>query len=532
MVNLAELLLETQRPFLAFLEERLLSQAYLNQSRFIIEEFARFCRDEGSDIQPWELRRRYLANRAALRSEQSFSPSYLENHGRELKRFLSWYRAQLATGTVSLGELSDEQLQSYWSTQPKALPYRRQMLKSHQRCLSSFLSRRWPSFSELDQASLLDEYFEERRLRLRGGGWGFVMRHRAGIVTRRVLEWLEREGHLPSGAAVAGSSELKPIVKTNEEELRHLALRVDLELPRGLREPLLDYLAHLVHERGLANSTIKTRLSTNRALCRLLAEQGMDSFGRLTVKQLDWVVSTLVTAPTDDLLRRRQQVRLRHSNLRDFLRYLYRRELIDRDLAAAMISPPCYRASKPAKVLSEKQVQTAVDSANRETAKGRRSYAILLLIASYGLRPVDVARLRLECFHWREERITLVQGKTGHPLTLPLLPEVAEAIATYLHKDRPLPVHYREVFLSLDWPHRPLRAMRVSILVKETIEAAGIPWAKARHLRASLATHLLRHQVPFGVIQDILGHRTPETTGRYAFTDKEMLRLVLEDSER
>ena len=74
--------------------------------------------------------------------------------------------------------------------------------------------------------------------------------------------------------------------------------------------------------------------------------------------------------------------------------------------------------------------------------------------------------------------------------------------------------------------------MRVSILVKETIEAAGIPWAKARHLRASLATHLLRHQVPFGVIQDILGHRTPETTGRYAFTDKEMLRLVLEDSER
>ena len=328
MVNLAELLQKTQGPFLALLEERSLSQDYLNQARFIIEEFARFCSDEGSDIQPWELRRRYLANRAALRSEQSFSPSYLENHGRELKRFLSWYRAQLATGTVSLGELSDEQLQSYWSTQPKALPYRRQMLKSHQRCLSSFLSRRWPSFSELDQASLLDEYFEERRLRLRGGGWGFVMRHRAEIVTRRVLEWLEREGHLPSGAALAGSSALQPIAKTNEEEPA-LSAPGRPRAPRGLRDPLLDYLAHLVHERGLAKSTIKTRLSTNRALCRLLAEQGMDSFGRLTVKQLDWVVSALVTAPTDDLLRRRQQVRLRHSNMRDFLRYLYRLELID-----------------------------------------------------------------------------------------------------------------------------------------------------------------------------------------------------------
>jgi site-specific recombinase XerD len=267
-------------------------------------------------------------------------------------------------------------------------------------------------------------------------------------------------------------------------------------------------------------------------LCRLLAEQCEESFARLCVDQLDEVVSSLVTAPPGDVLRRRQQVQRRHSDLRGFLRFLHRQGVVDRDLSAALISPPCYRSSTPPRVLTGEQVKALLDSVDRESPKGRRCYAILLLSTTYGLRPVDIARLRLDAIHWREERLVLAQSKTGHVLTLPLLTAVAEALVVYLKRDRPAGVSFREVFLSLYRPHRPLPRTAVSTLVKEALADAGLSWAGARQLRASVASHLLRQGEAFGTIQDVLGHRAAETTQRYATTDLELLRLVLDEPER
>lgn len=540
-VHLGELLQKTRDAFLRALEPRKLSPDYLRQSRFIIDEFARFCQGEG-DCRPWQLRQRYLASRAALRSEHPFSASYLEGHGRELGRFLRWYERRVAAGEVCLGELSAEQRSAYWSTQKGALPYRHRIVTKHLPGLLAFLSRRCEAEPSSSLVSLLDEYFEERRLQLRGEGYGFVLSHRARIVTRRHLIWLERQGHLPAGTAAAGNAaaawqEVGGMAAENGEGspaalLRYFTARVDPGLPQGLRRPLLEYLEHLVYECGLVKSSIHTILRTNQALCHLLAEHGINSFGRLRVGQLDEVVSSLVSAPPDDLLRRRQQVQQRNSELRGFLRALKRQGLLRQDLAAALISPPCYRVGAPTKVLSEKQMQTLLDSVDRAHVKGLRGHAIVLLITTYGLRPVDIARLRLEALHWREERIALVQSKTGRALALPLLPEVAEALWAYLRAHRVPGLAQRQVFLSLNWPHRPLRRQAISCLVKEALREAGIAWASAHHLRASVATHLLRQGEALSTIQDILGQRTADTTQRYAVTDPQLLRQVLEESER
>jgi integrase len=268
------------------------------------------------------------------------------------------------------------------------------------------------------------------------------------------------------------------------------------------------------------------------ALCRQLAVAGHDSYGLLDVGQLDEVVSLLLCAPADDLLRRRQQVRMHHSKLRGFLRYLHRQDLLGRDLALALISPPCYRSSTPPVVLSEQQVQTLLESVDRSDARGRRCYAILLLLTTYGLRPTDVSQLRLDDLHWREQWLGLVQTKTRAGLRLPLLPKVAEALYAYLRQDRASGRPYRQVFQSLNWPYRPLRPHTISKVVGVALCEAGLPWASAKNLRSSVATHLQRQGEPLDIIQEILGHRTAETTQRYAVTDLELLRLLLEESER
>ncbi len=531
---LAEQLWATREAFLRVLALEQLSEDYLKQARQIIEQYAHFCEGQGA-AHPWQLRQKYLAQRAALRSEQPFSASYLGDHGRQLGHFLRWYQRQLATKKVSLAELTTEQLRAYWRTQPGALSYRRRILSRHLRSLLSWLQHRSDAEQSAEPDTLVNDYFEQRRVALRCRGYGAVLTHRAQIITRRHLIWLERQGHLPAGLAVLDVDAARVAERAEDPAqalLEYFAAKVDAELPGGLRQPLVEYLGHLVHERGLVKSSIKSTLRVNLALCRQLAEVGHNGFARLRAAQLDQLVESLLRAPREDLLRRRQQVQGVHSRLRGFLRYLHQRGLLDRDLGSVLISPPCYGARKPPTVLSQQQVRSLLTSANRGNARGRRCYAIVLLMTTYGLRPVDVSQLRLDALHWRKGQLALVQSKTGRVLTLPLLPKVVAGLYDYLRQDRVPGLVHRRVFVSLNWPHRPLRPAAVSAIVAGAFREAGLGWGCARQLRATVATHLLRQGEALSTIQELLGHVCVETTQRYAMVDVELLREVLEDLER
>jgi hypothetical protein len=164
-------------------------------------------------------------------------------------------------------------------------------------------------------ATLFDDYFEQRRVRMRGQGYGFVLTHRAQIVTRRHLIWLEQQGHLPAETAACQTNIriAEPDHGPLQAVLEHFVAKVDPQLPERLRRPSIQYLEHLVYERELVRSSIKSILRTNLALCRHLADAGHDGFLRLRAAQLDQVVGSLLSAPGDDLLRRRRQVQSHHS---------------------------------------------------------------------------------------------------------------------------------------------------------------------------------------------------------------------------
>ncbi len=532
--SLAELLLATRDAVVRVLELEQHSNDYLKQSRYIIEEYAHFCEGQQA-AHPWQLRQEYLAQRAALRTEHSFSASYLDNHGRQLRYFLRWYQRQLTAKKVCLGELSADQLRAYWRTQPGALSYRHRILSTHLRSLLSHLQHRPDAELSGELAALLNDYFEQRRMALRGRGYGAVLIHRAQIVTRRHLIWLEQQSHLPAGTALldVGDGRVADRAEDPAQALvEYFVAKVDAELAEGLRQPLLEYLGHLVHDRGLVKASIKSILRANLALCRHLADAGHDCFARLHAAQLDQLVGSLLSAPCEDLLRRRQQVQALHSRLRGFLRYLHRRGVLGRDLSSVLLSPPCYGARTPPTVLSQQQVRSLLGSVSRGDARGRRCYAIVLLMTTYGLRPVDVSRLELDDLHWRQRQLVFVQSKTGRVLTLPLLPKVVAGLYDYLRQDRAPGFGHRRVFVSLNWPHRPLRPAAVSAIVAAALRQAGLGWGCAKHLRTTVATHLLRQGEPLSTIQELLGHASAETTQRYAVVDVELLRQVLEDLER
>src|SRR6266571_6986409 len=81
------------------------------------------------------------------------------------------------------------------------------------------------------------------------------------------------------------------------------------------------------------------------------------------------------------------------SHLRMFLGYLLRERLLIRDLRPAVEAPRTYRLAALPRSISWDEVRRLLEIVDRRTPLGKRDYAIMLLLVTYGLRAREVAAL-------------------------------------------------------------------------------------------------------------------------------------------
>lgn len=222
----------------------------------------------------------------------------------------------------------------------------------------------------------------------------------------------------------------------------------------------------------------------------------------------------------------RGSAKLRLTALRSFLRFAYVQGTTKVDLAAAVPTIPYWRLATLPRFIPANDVLRLVRSCDRRTSRGRRNYAILLLLARLGLRAGEVAHLTLEDIDWDAGELT-VHGKGERQDRIPLPPDVGKALADYIHRDRPR-CAARVVFIRQIAPRCGLDARAVSHVVRCAIERVGLqtPSHGAHLLRHSLATDLLRRGSSLPEIAELLRHRSPETTMLYAKVDFAALRQV------
>lgn len=213
--------------------------------------------------------------------------------------------------------------------------------------------------------------------------------------------------------------------------------------------------------------------------------------------------------------------------LRSFLRFLHQSGSLPNDLASLIINPRRYRLSTLPRVLDWEQVQQILNSVDRSTRSGRRHYAILILLAVYGLRAGEIANLKLEDIDWGKETIHIASRKARKDLWLPLIAQAGKAILGYLKHGRPSSKD-RHIFLLTRAPWTSLNRHNIAYVVDRHIELSGLnPPRRGPHLlRHSFATHLIRKGLPLKQIGDMLGHRDPDSTHIYTKTAIEQLREV------
>lgn len=82
-------------------------------------------------------------------------------------------------------------------------------------------------------------------------------------------------------------------------------------------------------------------------------------------------------------------------------------------------------------------VKKLLGAVDRADPKGKRDYAILLMVVRLGLRVSDIRGMKLSCLNWNRKTITLNMQKTKRSIELPLLDDIGWAVIDYLKNGRP-----------------------------------------------------------------------------------------------
>ena len=213
--------------------------------------------------------------------------------------------------------------------------------------------------------------------------------------------------------------------------------------------------------------------------------------------------------------------------LRVFLRYVHREGVLATDLSAAVGWPQVYRLSNIPRSISWDDVNRVLAGVDRRTEAGRRDYAILLLLVTYGLRGREIAALTLDDIDWKRERLAIPERKAGHSTAFPLSVVVGEAVLDYLQHGRPVTTD-RHVFFRAVAPRQPIGAAAVSARASHYLLKAGVdvPRPGSHTLRHCAVQRLVDVNFDLKTIGDFIGHRSARSTEVYAKVAVEALREV------
>jgi site-specific recombinase XerD len=158
------------------------------------------------------------------------------------------------------------------------------------------------------------------------------------------------------------------------------------------RDIVQDYDAWLRDLRGLHPETRTKR--TGHAIQFLTAlgrRAERETLARLSVRDVDVYLQQCCIG------RRRASIADYTVCLRDFLRHLHRRGHTALDLSETVIGPRLYDREDIPSALRPEEVKRVLEATREDRSPaGLRDYAILMLLATYGLRAAEIVSLRIE----------------------------------------------------------------------------------------------------------------------------------------
>jgi len=164
---------------------------------------------------------------------------------------------------------------------------------------------------------------------------------------------------------------------------------------------------------------------------------------------------------------------------------------------------------------SDEEAKKILSAVERESVKGKRDFAMIMLAYTTGLRGCDIVCLKFQNIDWAAREIWLTQKKTDIPLALPLDTATGNAIAEYILDGRP-ECDSEYIFVRTQHPYTKLSGLGGIIAQYANTALGKIGKANGSHaFRRSMGRRLLEAGVPASMICDVLGHASADSLRQY-----------------
>lgn len=293
--------------------------------------------------------------------------------------------------------------------------------------------------------------------------------------------------------------------------------------PNAHRVALQEFSDWLRESRGLCMGSIVVRLRSARAFLAWVAD-GRPPTGKLRRLAAGDVERFFVHYRQEHGPASQRSLQ---AALRLFLRFAAERRWCSADLVDTVPVLHVYRLSAVPRGLTDQEVSVALRSVPTDTEVGSRDLAILMLLATYGVRRGQIAELRLSDLDWRGRVVVFRAHKGGKAVRHVLTAPVAAAVGRYVDRFRPT-TRDEHVFLRALKPRLPLSPSAITFAVADRLRRAGVEaLLRTPHaFRHAFATRLLRTGRPLKEVADLLGHRHLDSASVYAKVDLVALRGI------
>lgn len=302
----------------------------------------------------------------------------------------------------------------------------------------------------------------------------------------------------------------------------------DFQSPEGFEEEYLLF-QDAFEERHYANATI---ISNNQVLHKFLnfldEENVLESLG-ITPSHVTKFLGRYSTA-------RPKYVGTVLYVMRNYLSFLHQQDFTKDDLSRSLPKVRIMRNAFIPYSWNTEDVKKLLGAVDRADPKGKRDYAILLMVVRLGLRVSDIRGLKFPSLNWNRKIITLTMQKTKRPIELPLLDDIGWAVIDYLKNGRPQTpsdrvfVRHRAPFDAFGENESFQRDLH-RYMVKARLDIPLDVHCGLHSLRSTLARNMLETNASLPIIAATLGHQNINTTSIYLKIDITGLRRCALDPD-
>lgn len=177
--------------------------------------------------------------------------------------------------------------------------------------------------------------------------------------------------------------------------------------------------------------------------------------------------------------------------------------------------------------LTQEEITTFLENIDPSTKQGLKDRTMFELMYSSGLRVCEVANLKVGDINF-EKREMIVRGKFERDRVVPISKVAKDFLLLFL--DERISERESPVFLGFrgSRENEPLRSESVSERFHDLLRKFKMDKAElsAHSIRHSTATHLLENGASVRHVQELLGHKTIETTVRYTHVQTDSLAKI------